>query len=175
MPQPENISTFGSLDLTTTIVLNVQSNTISIGAVTETNGPVSMVNEGTYNVVYGYTPSIQVQTKYFIQNKNDYTFEWYLNDNSTAYKSAVGLTEITLPNPILSSGTNVQLVIVPLQGGKSISSQIITLNPINLNVNISGYAGQNNSANRSSTQVDANYSENTYLTPTPSTSSNFNF
>ncbi|MBQ3622067.1 hypothetical protein II941_04815 [bacterium] len=134
-----------------------------------------MVNGSTYNVVYGYTPSIQVQTKYFIQNKSDYTFEWYLNDNSTAYKSAVGLTEITLPTPILSSGTNVQLVILPLQGGKSISSQIITLNPINLNVNISGYAGENNSANRSSTKVVANYSENTYLTPTPSTSSNFNF
>lgn len=175
LPQPENISTFKSLDLTTTIILNVQSNTISIGAVTKPNGPVSMVNGGTYNVVYGYTPSIQVQTKYFTQNKSDYTFEWYLNDNSTPYKSAVGLTEITLPTPILSSGTNVQLVILPLQGGKSISSQIITLNPINLNVNISGYAGENNSANRSSTQVVANYSENTYLTPTPSTSSNFNF
>ena len=174
-PQPENLDTFNELNLAASVILNVQSNTISIGAIIPTNGPVTMVNNGTFNVVYGYTPSVQVETKYFIQNKEDYTFKWLLNDNPTAYKSGVGLTQIKLPDPILANGTTIQLIIEPLQGGKSIASQIITLNPIDVNVSISGYAGANNSANASSTQVNANYSENTYLAPTPSTSQNQNF
>lgn len=172
--QPQNLSEFNSFSLSTSIVLNVQNSAISIQALTVANGPVNLVNEGTYNVVYGYTPSVQVATKYFIENKQDYTFEWFLDGSATAYQSAVGLTEVTLPKPILNNGTTIQLIIVPTAGGKEIASQIITFNPVDLNVNISGYV-QGDETNSSSTQVNAHYSQTTILTPSPSTSTNFNY